>query len=143
MTPRGERFTQRQAEELAQERRLTILCGRYEGFDERIHEGLRPREISIGDFVTNGGEAPAMVLIEAVMRLIPGVLGDDRSAWEDSHSRPGWLEYSQYTRPAVFRGMAVPAVLQGGHHAEIARWREAEARRRSATTDTKGQTNVD
>ncbi|HVJ83808.1 MAG TPA: tRNA (guanosine(37)-N1)-methyltransferase TrmD, partial [Planctomycetia bacterium] len=131
MTPQGERFSQRMAEEFAALPRILLLCGRYEGFDERVYEGLRPRCVSIGDFVCNGGEVPAMAVIEAVMRLLPGVLGDDRSAAEDSFSHPEWLEYPQYTRPPEFRGMKVPDTLLSGHHGEIARWRAEEARRRS------------
>jgi tRNA (guanine37-N1)-methyltransferase len=126
LTPRGERLTQRLVEELATMPRLLFLCGRYEGFDERVREILQPREISIGDFIVNGGEVPAMVVLEAVMRLIPGVLGDIESTREESFSRDGWLEYPQYTRPPVFRGKAVPAVLLGGHHRAIEQWR-AEA----------------
>ena len=131
LTPAGERFTQGLAEEFAAAGRLVLLCGRYEGFDERIHEGLRPRGVSIGDYVCNGGEAPAMVVIEAVARLVPGFLGDAASAAEDSHSATGWLEYPQYTRPPEFRGMKVPPELLGGHHGEIARWRAEQARLRS------------
>src|SRR5262245_266862 len=96
LTPQGERLTQRTVEQLAAQPRLILLCGRYEGFDERIYEGLRPRMLSIGDFVCNGGEVPAMVVIDAVARLVPGVLGDERSAQEDSFSRQGWMEYPQY-----------------------------------------------
>src|SRR5204862_3061725 len=114
-------------------RRLLLLCGRYEGFDERIRLGLRPREISIGDFVCNGGEVPAMVLIDTVIRFVPGVLGDAASVTEESHSTPGRLEYPQYTRPRVFRGMEVPDILLSGNHQAIARWRreQSEARSRS------------
>ena len=132
MTPAGERLTTPLVRELAREERLLLLCGRYEGFDERIYEGLRPRRVSIGDYVCNGGEVPAMAVIEATARLLPGFLGDAASADEESHSSAGWLEYPQYTRPPEFRGMTVPPALLGGHHGEIARWRAAEARRRSA-----------
>ncbi|MFO0944517.1 MAG: tRNA (guanosine(37)-N1)-methyltransferase TrmD [Planctomycetota bacterium] len=131
MTPQGERWTQDLVAELASVPRVLLLCGRYEGFDERVRIGLQPREISVGDFVCNGGEVPAMVVIDTVIRLIPGVLGHEGSAQEDSFSRPGWIEYPQYTRPPEFRGMKVPDVLIGGHHAEIARWREEQAKRRS------------
>lgn len=131
LTPQGERLTQRLVETLTEARRLVLLCGRYEGFDERIRLGLRPREISIGDYICNGGEVPAMVVIDTVIRLIPGVLGHEDSPREESFATPGWLEYPQYTRPPVFRGMAVPEVLLSGNHAEIARWRAEQAQRRS------------
>ena len=104
LTPTGERLTQPLVKELSTQKRLLLLCGRYEGFDERIRQGLRPREISIGDFVCNGGEVPAMVVIDTVMRYVPGVLGDPESLVEESHNDPGRLEYPQYTRPRVFRG---------------------------------------
>src|SRR5262249_6766276 len=119
---------------LAGQRRLLLLCGRYEGFDERIRLGLRPREISIGDFVCNGGEVPAMVVIDTVIRYVPGGLGDVDSVTEESHSDPGRLEYPQYTRPRIFRDMAVPEVLLSGNHQAIARWRreQSEARSRRA-----------
>lgn len=131
LTPRGERFDQGRAEELALERRLLLLCGRYEGFDERVIDGLGPLEVSIGDYVLNGGEIPAMVLVEAIARLLPGFLGHQDSAKDESFREPGWLEYPQYTRPPEFRGLKVPDVLIGGNHAEIARWREEQARERS------------
>jgi tRNA (guanine37-N1)-methyltransferase len=131
LTPAGQRLTQAVVRELAQERRLILLCGRYEGFDERIRLGLRPREISIGDFVCNGGEVPAMVVIDAVIRFVPGVLGDADSVTEESHSDPGRLEYPQYTRPRVFRGMAVPEVLISGNHQAVARWRREQSEARS------------
>ncbi len=131
LTPAGERLTQRVVQELAEQRRLLLLCGRYEGFDERIRLGLRPREISIGDFVCNGGEVPAMVVIDTVVRYVPGVLGDAESVAEESHSAPGRLEYPQYTRPRVFRGMAVPEVLVSGDHQAVARWRQEQSEARS------------
>src|SRR5438034_552932 len=132
LTPAGERLTQALVRELAGQRRLLLLCGRYEGFDERIHLGLRPREISIGDFVCNGGEVPAMVVIDTVVRYVPGVLGDADSVMEESHSdQPGHLEYPQYTRPRVFRGLAVPDILLSGDHGAIARWRREQSERRS------------
>jgi tRNA (guanine37-N1)-methyltransferase len=131
LTPAGERLTQRIVEELAKEPRLLLLCGRYEGFDERIRLGLKPREISAGDFVCNGGEVPAMLVIDAVIRLIPGVLGDDQSAADESHSEPGRLEYPQYTRPREFRGMSVPEVLLSGDHGAIAEWRRQQSLMRS------------
>lgn len=133
LSPRGERLTQALVAELAREERLLLLCGRYEGFDERIHLGLEPREISIGDYVTNGGEVPAMVIIETVIRLLPGVLGHEESASEESFATPDWLEYPQYTRPPEFRGMKVPEVLLGGNHAQIARWRAQAAKTKSET----------
>jgi tRNA (guanine37-N1)-methyltransferase len=132
LTPAGERLTQNLVRELAGYPRLLLLCGRYEGFDERVRLGLRPRAISVGDFVCNGGEVPAMVVIDTVIRYVPGVLGDSESVAEESHSLPGRLEYPQYTRPRDFRGMAVPEVLLSGNHQEIARWRlrQSEARSR-------------
>jgi len=131
LTPRGERLTQKVVQELAENRRLVLLCGRYEGFDERIRLGLKPREISIGDFICNGGEVPAMVVIDAVVRYVPGVLGDADSVKEESHSIPGRLEYPQYTRPRVFRDMAVPEILLSGNHEAIAQWRKEQAEQRS------------
>ncbi|HEY7330512.1 MAG TPA: tRNA (guanosine(37)-N1)-methyltransferase TrmD [Gemmataceae bacterium] len=127
LTPSGERLKQSLVKELSQQRRLLLLCGRYEGFDERIRLGLRPREISIGDYVCNGGEVPAMVVIDTVVRYVPGVLGDPESLAEESHNDPGRLEYPQYTRPRVFRGMAVPDVLLGGDHGAVARWRQEQS----------------
>jgi len=138
LSPQGERLTQGMVERLARIPRLILLCGRYEGYDERIYDGLRPRLLSIGDYICNGGEVPAMVLIDAVARLIPGVLGDERSALEDSFSRPGWMEYPQYTRPPVFRGMQVPPVLLGGDHGAIERWRAERAHQRSLRLNVKG-----
>jgi tRNA (guanine37-N1)-methyltransferase len=141
LTPAGERLTQRTVEKLAKEPRLLLLCGRYEGFDDRIRQGLKPREISVGDFVCNGGEVPAMVVIDTVVRYVPGVLGDEASVVEESHSEAGKLEYPQYTRPREFRGMSVPEVLLGGNHAEIARWREQQSELRSqAKTRTNEET---
>jgi tRNA (guanine37-N1)-methyltransferase len=120
---------------LAGQRRLLLLCGRYEGFDERIRLGLRPREVSIGDFVCNGGEVPAMVVIDTVVRYVPGVLGDAASVAEESHSDPGRLEYPQYTRPRVFRDMAVPEVLLSGDHQAIVQWRREQSEARSRRAD--------
>jgi tRNA (guanine37-N1)-methyltransferase len=128
LTPKGRLLTQRLARELSRGKRLLLVCGRYEGVDERVHRHLVTDEISIGDYVLAGGEIPAMVLVEAVARLLPGVLGDPSATFEDSHAE-GLLEYPQYTRPPVFRGYAVPAVLLSGHHAEIVRWRRREALR--------------
>lgn len=123
MTPRGRRLDQDWVRELAGEPRLILLCGRYEGFDERIFETLNPEPLSIGDYVLSGGEVPAMVVIEAVMRLIPGALGDEESAIDESFGPDGGLEYPQYTRPRIFQGREVPEILLSGNHAAIARWR--------------------
>jgi len=131
LTPAGERLTQRVVEQLATEPRLLLLCGRYEGFDDRVRQVLKPREISVGDFVCNGGEVPAMVVIDAVIRLIPGVLGDAASAADESHSEDGRIEYPQFTRPRVFRGLDVPEVLLGGNHGAVARWRKEQSEQRS------------
>jgi tRNA (guanine37-N1)-methyltransferase len=136
LTPAGERLTQTVVQDLARHPRLLLLCGRYEGFDERVRLGLRPREISVGDFVCNGGEVPAMVVIDTVIRYVPGVLGDPDSLAEESHNAPGRLEYPQYTRPRVFRGMAVPEVLLSGNHEAIARWRREQSEARSGGPDT-------
>jgi len=125
MTPQGRRLDQRVVEELAEHKRLLLLCGRYEGFDQRIIEGLNPLEISVGDFICNGGEVPAMVIIDAVIRLVPGVLGDETSSKYESFAEAGLLEYPQYTRPREFRGMSVPEILLSGNHGEIAKWRQA------------------
>ena len=133
LTPAGRRLDQQLVRELAEHRRLILLCGRYEGFDERIRLGLKPLEVSIGDFVCNGGEVPAMVVIDAVIRFVPGVLGDETSAADESHNEPGRLEYPQYTRPRVFRDMAVPEVLLSGDHPAIARWREEQSKARSSS----------
>ena len=128
-TPRGETFTQARAVELAGEERLLLLCGRYEGIDERVHQAFPWEEISLGDFVLSGVEIPALALIEATARLLPGVLGDPRSAVEDSFARGGKVDWPQFTRPRVFRGMEVPQVLFSGDHEAIRRWRESEANR--------------
>jgi tRNA (guanine37-N1)-methyltransferase len=131
LTPAGDRLTQPVVKELSTHGRLILLCGRYEGFDERIRLGLRPREISVGEFVCNGGEVPAMVVIDTVVRYVPGVLGDETSVVEESHSEAGRLEYPQYTRPREFRGMAVPDILLSGDHPAIARWRREQSEQRS------------
>ncbi len=130
LCPQGEPFTQAIARELAAQQRLLLICGHYEGFDERIRLGLAPREISIGDYVLSGGEAAALVLIDAVVRLLPGALGDEESTTEESFSA-GLLEYPHYTRPREFRGMGVPDVLLNGDHARIEQWRRQEAVRRT------------
>src|SRR5436309_2280982 len=138
LTPAGERLTQALVREPAGYRRLVLLCGRYEGFDERVRLGLRPREVSVGDFVCNGGEVPAMVVIDTVIRYVPGVLGDPESVTEESHSEAGRLEYPQYTRPREFRGMAVPDILLGGNHPAIAKWRREQSELRSRSTRKEG-----
>jgi tRNA (guanine37-N1)-methyltransferase len=140
LTPAGRRLDQALVKELAKHPRLILLCGRYEGFDERIRLGLRPMEVSIGDFVCNGGEVPAMVVIDTVIRYVPGVLGDPTSVEEESHSEAGLLEYPQYTRPRSFRGMEVPEVLVSGDHQAVARWRreQSEARSRETRLDKGG-----
>jgi tRNA (guanine37-N1)-methyltransferase len=126
LTPQGRVFTQRVAEELSRHERIVLLCGRYEGVDERIREHLVTDEISIGDYVLTGGELPALVLIDAVSRLLPDVLGDPTGAEDDSHSM-GLLEYPHYTKPPEFRGWKVPDVLLSGNHAKIERWRREQA----------------
>ena len=131
LTPGGRRLTQEIVKELSTVKRLILLCGRYEGFDERIRLGLKPREISIGDFVCNGGEVPAMTVIDTVIRYVPGVLGDEESVTEESHSIAGKLEYPQYTRPRSFRGMDVPEILMSGDHGAVAKWREGQSIERS------------
>ncbi len=131
LTPTGRRLTQQVVRELAEHRRLLLLCGRYEGFDDRIRQVLTPMEVSAGDFICNGGEVPAMLVIEAVIRLIPGVLGDAASAVDESHSEPGRLEYPQYTKPREYRGLSVPEVLLNGNHAVIEKWRRQQSEDRS------------
>ena len=126
LTPQGRVFTQAVAEELSQQTHLALLCGRYEGIDERVREHLVTDEISIGDYVLSGGELPAMVLIDAITRLIPGALGDPEGAWDDSHAT-GLLEYPHYTRPSEFRHWRVPNILLSGDHMRIARWRRQQA----------------
>jgi tRNA (guanine37-N1)-methyltransferase len=131
LTPQGRRLDQALVRELAEAPRLVLLCGRYEGFDERIRLGLAPLEISVGDFITNGGEVPAMLMIDTVMRLVPGVLGDETSSKYESFAETGILEYPQYTRPREFRGMQVPDVLVEGNHGKIAAWRDEASRART------------
>lgn len=131
LTPQGRRFDQNLAAELAKRPRLLLICGRYEGFDERIRLGLAPLELSIGDYVLSGGEAAAMVVVDAVVRLRPGVLGAEEALAEESFA-DGGLEYPQYTRPRDFRGMTVPEVLLSGNHEDIRRWRAEQARRRTS-----------
>ena len=126
LTPQGRVFNQRVAEELARHERIALLCGRYEGVDERIREHLVTDEISVGDYVLTGGELPALIIIDAVSRLIPGVLGDPTGAEDDSHAM-GLLEYPHYTRPPEFRGWKVPEVLLSGDHGTIEKWRRDQA----------------
>jgi tRNA (guanine37-N1)-methyltransferase len=127
LSPAGRRLDQAFVRELAAEEHLTLLCGRYEGVDERVVEGLPAEEVSIGDYVLAGGEVPALVVIEAVTRLVPGVIGKEESHERDSFAEPGLLDHPQYTRPAEFRGMAVPEVLLSGDHGAIDRWRREAA----------------
>lgn len=127
-SPQGRPFTQDVARELAAKQHLVILCGRYEGFDHRVHEALQPDEISIGDFVVSGGELPAMLIADAVGRMIEGVVGNAGSVEEDSFFR-GLLDYPHYTRPEELRGMRVPEILLSGHHEKIRKWRKEQALR--------------
>ena len=130
LTPQGQTLTHEKAVELSKEPRLTMIAGRYEGFDERIRTGLGAEQISIGDYVLSGGELAAMVLIDAIVRLLPGALGDEDSAAHDSFS-DDLLEYPQYTRPEDFRGMKVPEILLSGHHANIEAWRKSQQLQRT------------
>jgi tRNA (guanine37-N1)-methyltransferase len=130
MSPAGRRFSQQKARELAVVKHFVVLCGRYEGIDERVREALATDEVSIGDYVLSGGEVPALVVVDAAARLVPGVVGDDQSVVADSFTR-GLLDYPHYTRPAEFDGRKVPDVLLSGHHAEIRRWRQEQALRRT------------
>lgn len=132
MTPSGKTFRQAEARRLAKEQHLILLCGHYEGIDERVREALVTDELSIGDYVLTNGALPAAVVIDAVVRLLPGVLGGGEEATQDESFTEGMLEFPQYTRPPVYRGMRVPSVLQRGNHAEVAAWREAEALDRTA-----------
>lgn len=129
-TPQGRLFTQQVAKELAAVGRLTILCGRYEGFDERVHQALAPDEISVGDFVVSGGELPAMLIADAVGRMVEGVVGNTGSVEEDSFFR-GLLDYPHYTRPEEVRGLRIPDVLLSGHHEKIRKWRKEQSLRRT------------
>ena len=131
LSPQGRRLDQALVNELSQGPRVLLLCGRYEGFDERIRLQLDPLEVSVGDFITNGGEVPAMLIIDSVIRLVPGVLGDETSSKYESFAETGLLENPQYTRPREYRGMTVPEVLLDGNHAKIAAWREAASRERT------------
>jgi tRNA (guanine37-N1)-methyltransferase len=132
LTPQGRRLTQAVVEELARQQRLIMLCGRYEGFDQRVIDILRPEEVSIGDYVLNGGEVAAMVVIDAVIRLVPGVLGHEDSNRDDSFSEGNrLLEFAQYTRPREYRGHEVPEILLSGNHEAIARWRREQSYQRT------------
>ena len=131
LTPQGRLFAQAVAQELARHSHLMLICGHYEGLDERVREHLATDEISIGDYILSGGELAAMVIVDAIVRLIPGALGSQSSAISDSHSN-GLLEYPQYTRPEVYRGWSVPSVLLSGNHGEIAQWRRRQAILRTA-----------
>ncbi len=130
MTPQGRPFTQQIAHELTRHPCLTLICGHYEGIDERVREHLVTDEISLGDYVLTGGELAAMIIVDATSRLLPGVLGGEESTLEESHSQ-NMLEYPHYTRPAEFRGWRVPDMLLSGHHANVARWRRKESLRRT------------
>jgi len=132
LTPQGQPLHQKTVEELARRPRLLLLCGRYEGFDERIRTILKPQELSLGDFILNGGEVAAMAVIDSVMRLVPGALGDEDSSVDDSFSgETRLLEFAQYTRPREYRGLEVPEVLLSGDHGRIAQWREENSRQRT------------
>ena len=126
-SPDGERLTHEVAKRLSARDHVVILCGRYEGVDERVREHLATETISIGDYVVSGGELPALVIVDAVARLVPGVVGDESSVAGDTFARDGLLDFPQYTRPAEFRGLGVPPVLLSGHHAEIEKWRRQQA----------------
>src|SRR5215212_8002340 len=126
LSPQGERFTQNEAVRLSRHSHLVLLCGRYEGMDERLADLVGAEEMSLGDFVVSGGELPALIIVDAVSRLVPGVVGDEQSVAEDSFAR-GLLDYPHYTRPAEFAGRRVPDVLLSGHHAEVRRWRRKTA----------------
>jgi tRNA (guanine37-N1)-methyltransferase len=131
MTPQGRPFTQKVAQEFANYHQVAILCGRYEGIDERVREHLVTDEISIGDYVLTGGELPALIMMDSIIRTVPGVLGDPKGAVQDSHAT-GLLEGPHYTKPQEFRGWEVPAILKSGDHAKLARWRHEQALKRTA-----------
>jgi tRNA (guanine37-N1)-methyltransferase len=143
LTPAGRRFTQEMAEELSHAKHLIFACGRYEGIDDRVRihysqpeyqaRNIRVREVSIGDYVLGGGEVASMVMIEAITRLIPGVLGNPLSLAEESHNEEGYLEYPNFTRPQEWRGLEVPSILLSGNHAAIAAWRSSQAQERKKT----------
>lgn len=125
---KGKKYTQKDAHRLAEYDQLIFICGRYEGVDERVAEHVADEEISIGDFVLTGGEIPAMLVIDSITRLLPGVLGNEQSAIEESHSEEGYLEFPQYTKPEEFNGWKIPEVLLGGNHAEIEKWRKEKSK---------------
>lgn len=128
LTPQGQTLKQPLVETLATNQRMILLCGRYEGFDQRVIDILQPMELSIGDYILNGGEVASMVLIDSLVRMVPGVLGDEKSSWDDSFSRGNrMLEYPQYTRPREFEGHEVPEILLSGNHGEIEKWRKAKS----------------
>ena len=129
LTPQGETFNQPMAEQLARYSRLVLICGHYEGVDERVREHLVEKEVSIGDYVLTGGEIPAMIVVDSVSRLIPGVLGNKESAQKESHSVEGQLEHPQYTKPEEFNGWKVPKVLLSGNHKEIEKWRQKHSKK--------------
>ncbi|NIM92861.1 MAG: tRNA (guanosine(37)-N1)-methyltransferase TrmD [Anaerolineales bacterium] len=142
LTPQGRLFNQQIAERYADETRIALICGRYEGVDERVRKHLATEELSIGDYVLTGGELPALTVIDSVTRLIPGVLGDDHAAEKDSHAE-GLLEYPHYTRPANFRGWEVPEVLRSGDHARVAEWRREQSLLRTVRRRPDLLTNAD
>jgi tRNA (guanine37-N1)-methyltransferase len=145
LTPSGEKFNQRYAESLSRSENLLFACGRYEGIDARVgehyrsREGVNVHEISIGDYVLNGGEVAALVIIEAIVRLLPGVLGNPLSLAEESHNEIGELDYPVFTKPGRWRGLEVPEILTSGNHGAIAKWRREEAARLSASRKARGQ----
>ncbi|MCA9003328.1 MAG: tRNA (guanosine(37)-N1)-methyltransferase TrmD, partial [Planctomycetes bacterium] len=138
LCPSGATFSQPMAQSFVEEPRLLLLCGRYEGFDERIFELHQIERVSIGNFVLSGGELPALCIVDAVTRLVPGALGDERSAQEDSFQDGETLDHPHYTRPRTFRGLAVPEVLMGGDHAQIDAWRRKQAQARTQARPTPG-----
>lgn len=129
LSAKGQRYTQQKAQELSQLDRLIFVCGHYEGIDQRVYDHLVDEVISIGDFVLTGGELPAMVLVDSIARLIPGVVGDQESIVDESHKNPGYIEYPHYTRPADYKGWRVPEVLLSGDHAKIQAWRESNSKK--------------
>lgn len=128
LSAKGKLYTQSQAQELSGLKQLALICGHYEGVDERVAANLVDEEIRIGDYVMTGGELPAMVVSDSIVRLLPGVLGDETSSEDESHSQPGYFEYPQYTRPAEYKGWKVPETLLQGNHAEIEKWRKSQSR---------------